>query len=324
MKRMFLVLLLLPACRDSGPRNAIVASGHVEATDVRVATKIGGQLLALTPREGDRLKAGQQIAKIDSTDLELRLQQAAAERDQADADLRLRLAGARKEDIAELEAQLDGVRADIAGAQRDLDRMQGLLDRGSGTTKSRDDARTRRDVLASRADSLAQSLARMRSGSRREEIEAARARLASAEARIAQLRQQISDTTILSPLNGIVTAKLAEQGEIVGTGAPLCVITDLDQPWLNVYISDADLSHVHLGQEATVVTDAGKSRAGKITFISSEAEFTPKNVQTRDERVKLVYKIKISLANTDGLFKPGMPGEAHIALQPGPAAEKKS
>ncbi|HYM59614.1 MAG TPA: efflux RND transporter periplasmic adaptor subunit [Thermoanaerobaculia bacterium] len=324
MKRMllFLLVLLLAACHDDGPRNAIVASGHIEATDVRVATKIGGQVLALTLREGDRLKAGQQIAKIDSTDLELRLQQAEAERDQADADLRLRLAGARKEDIAELEAQLEGARADIAGAQHDLDRMQGLLDRGSGTAKSRDDARTRRDVLASRADSLEQSLARARAGSRKEEIDAARARLASAESRIAQLRQQISDTIIVSPQNGIVTTKLAEQGEIVGAGAPLCVITELDAPWLNVYVSDADLSHVHLGQEATVVTDAGKSRNGKITFISSEAEFTPKNVQTRDERVKLVYKIKISLANADGLFKPGMPAEAHISLSPEP--EKKS
>src|SRR5262245_3918568 len=156
MKRIAAVLVLvLPgfaACRRGSDPALIVASGHVEATDVRVSTKIGGRIETLPVKEGDRVKTGQDLAAVETTDVNLALLQAKAERGQAAAELRLRLAGSRKEDIAELEDEMKGVEADLAGAQRDLERMQALLDRGSGTTKSRDDARTRHDVLAARSE----------------------------------------------------------------------------------------------------------------------------------------------------------------------------
>ncbi|HSB60682.1 MAG TPA: efflux RND transporter periplasmic adaptor subunit, partial [Vicinamibacteria bacterium] len=225
---------------------------------------------------------------------------------------RLRLAGARKEDVAELEAQVATVAAELAGAQRDLDRMQGLLDRGSGTTKARDDARTRRDTTAHRLEAMKQALARMKAGTRTEEIEAARAHVAAADARIAQLEQQVKDAAIASPLSGVVTEKVAEPGELLQVGSTLCVVTDLANAWLTVYVGGPDLGRLRLGQEARVTTDDGQVRTGAVTFIASKAEFTPKNVQTRDERVKLVYKVKIGLENSDGLFKPGMPAEARL------------
>jgi HlyD family secretion protein len=316
MKRIAVALVLvlpgLAACRRGSDASLIVASGHVEATDVRVSTKIGGRIESLPVKEGDRVKAGQDLAAVETTDVNLSLLQAKAERGQAAAELRLRLAGSRKEDIAELEDEIKGVEADLAGAQRDLDRMQALLDRGSGTTKSRDDARTRHDVLAARLAAMKQSLARLRSGSRPEEIDAARARLAATDARIAQLEQQLVDARVKSPLDGVVTEKIAEAGEILQAGSPLLVVTDLDSPWLTVYVAGPDLGRIRLGQEAEVVTDDGQSRKGKLTFIASQAEFTPKNVQTRDERIKLVYKVKVGLENRDGLFKPGMPAEARL------------
>ena len=200
--------------------------------------------------------------------------------------------------------------------------MQALLDRGSGTTKSRDDARTRRDVLAARLASMRQSLARLRSGSRPEEIDASRARVAAAEARMAQLEQQVQDARVKSPLDGVVTEKIAEAGEILQAGAPLLVVTDLKSPWLTVYVTGPDLGRIRLGQEAEVVTDDGQTRKGRLTFIASQAEFTPKNVQTRDERVKLVYKVKVGLDNADGLFKPGMPAEARLRAERAEAAAK--
>jgi HlyD family secretion protein len=255
---------------------------------------------------------GQELGRIDTTDLRLALQQAKAEREQASAEYRLRLAGARKEDIAELQAQLAGIDADLDSAQKDLDRMQGLLDKGSGTVKARDDARTRRDMTAHSRDATREALARLKSGSRPEEKDAARARLASTEARIAQLEQQVRDATIVSPLQGIVTEKVAEPGELLQVGSPLCVITDLANAWLTVYVAGPDLGRIRIGQAAEVMTDDGQNRKGKVTFIASQAEFTPKNVQTRDERVKLVYKVKVSLENQDGLFKPGMPSEARL------------
>jgi HlyD family secretion protein len=309
----------IAACRRGSDPSLIVASGHVEATDVRVSTKIGGRLETLSVKEGDAVKDSQELAAIETTDLELALQQARAEREQAAAELRLRRAGARKEDIAELEDSIRGAEADVEGAQRDLDRMQALLDRGSGTTKARDDAKTRRDVQAARLASMKQSLARLHAGSRPEEIDASRARLAATEARIAQLGQQVQDARVKSPLDGVVTEKIAEAGEILQAGAPLVVVTDLKSPWLTVYVTGPDLGRIRLGQQAEVVTDDGQTRKGTVTFIASQAEFTPKNVQTRDERVKLVYKVKVGLDNADGLFKPGMPAEARLRAEAGTA-----
>jgi HlyD family secretion protein len=306
-------VVVLTGCHRGTDSTTIVASGHVEATDVRLSTKIGGRLESLGIREGDKVTSGQEVAQVDTTDARLLLRQARAEREQAAAELRLRLAGARREDVAELEAQVAQDAADLAGADRDLTRMQGLLDRGSGTTKARDDAKTRREMSAERLAARNQSLARMRSGSRAEEIDAARARLASTEARIAQLEQQIEDATVKSPVSGVVTEKIAEAGETLQPAAGLCVITNLDDAWLTVYVAEPDLARLRLGQDVEVKTDDGQTRRGKITFVASRAEFTPKNVQTRDERVKLVFRVKVGLDNKDGLFKPGMPAEARIA-----------
>ncbi|MFA6958832.1 MAG: efflux RND transporter periplasmic adaptor subunit [Thermoanaerobaculia bacterium] len=319
MRRIFLTaltLLLLASCKGTDDPNLISASGYVEATDVRLSAKIAGRVESVAVAEGDAIAKGAVVAKIEPVDLELALRQARAEREVADAELRLRVKGARDEDIREMEAQLRSAESDLAGAQRDYDRFEALLDRGSGTTKSRDDAKTRRDTLKARVDAINQSLARLRSGFRSEEKDASRARLAGVDARIAQLEQQIADATIVSPIDGVVTEKLAEPGELLSPGGPVAVVTNLADAWLNVYISEPDLPRVRLGMEAVVNTDDGQSRKGKIIYIASKAEFTPKNVQTRDERAKLVFKLKIGLDNKDGLFKPGMPAQMNMyALQ---------
>jgi HlyD family secretion protein len=303
---------LAAGCAGRHEAGVIFASGHVEATDVRIATKVAGHLETFTLEEGDRITTGQTLAQIDITDVTLALDQARAEKSQADADLRLMLAGTRKEEIAEQEAKVQGAQADLDGAERDLGRMQALLDRGSGTAKARDDARTKRDMLAAQLAAAKEVLARMKAGTRPEQIDAGRARAAAAAARVAQLEQQVKDATITSPVAGVVTEKIAEQGELLPVGAGLCVVTDLDDAWLTVYLTEPDLARVRLGQEAEVRTDDGQTRQGKVRYVSSEAEFTPKNVQTRDERVKLVFKMKIGLDNHDGLFKPGMPAEARL------------
>jgi HlyD family secretion protein len=303
------------ACGNRKDVSHILASGHVEATDVRISSKVGGKLAELSLKEGDRVAAGQVVARIDAVDLRLALGAAAAERDLAKAELVLRLAGERREDIAEAAARVGGAEADLSGAQKELDRMQGLLAAGSGTAKIRDDALTRRDVAARILEGARERLQRLKAGFRKEEIEAAKARVAAAGARIAQLEQQIRDAAVTSPLAGIVTEKVAERGEIVLPGIPLLVVTDLADAWLTVYVPEPDLGRIRLGQEVEVVTDAGHNRKGRILSIASKAEFTPKNVQTRDERVKLVYKVKVGLDNGDGLFKPGMPAEARIGVK---------
>jgi len=306
------VTLSLGGCKSDEDPSLIVASGHVEATEVTISTKVGGVLESVPIEEGDRVTAGQELARLETIDTELGLQSARADRDTARADLNLRLAGAREEDIAEAAAQVTRYEADLAGAEKDLTRMEGLLASGSGTTKSRDDALTRRDVTSAALASAGERLRKLRAGSRPEEIDAARARVAAAKARIAQLEQQLKDAVVTSPVSGVVTRKLAEAGELASRGTGLAVVTDIENAWLTAYVSGPDLARIRIGQQTRVTTDDGQQRAGRITFVASEAEFTPKNVQTRDERVKLVYKIKIALENEDGMFKPGMPAEARL------------
>ncbi len=316
MKRSLVIVLLAvlaaSSCRSAKDEGLIVASGHVEATEVLVSTKVAGYLEGLAVDEGSLVKAGQELARIDTTDTRLALQAARAERAQADAELRLRLNGSRVEDVREAEAQVVRAQADLDGAQKDLDRMEGLLSVGSGTSKARDDARTRRDVARAALDAARERERRLKVGSRPEEIDGARARVAAAEARIAQLEQQLADAVIASPVAGVVTEKLAEVGELAVRGTGIVVVTDLPNAWVNAYVTEPDLSRIRLGQEAQVATDDGQTRKGRLSFVASRAEFTPKNVQTRDERVKLVYRIKVTVENADGLFKPGMPATARL------------
>jgi len=307
-----LLIIAVAGCGRSGRDGRVVASGHVEANDVRIATKVRGRLLQRPVDEGDVVTVGQRLAVVDTVDAELMLREAKAQRQQADAQFRLSVAGARREDIAELAARVDGAAAAFKGAEKELERQEKLVAEGVTTAKTRDDALAQRGSARGQLEAARQALARAKAGSRDQEIEAARATRDAMDARIAQLTQQIADATIVSPVAGRVTEKIAEPGELLAAGAPILVITELAKPWLTVYVAEPDLGKIKLGAEATVVTDGGETRRGTVTFLASTAEFTPKNVQTRDERVKLVYRVKVGLDNADGLFKPGMPAEARF------------
>jgi len=321
-----LAALTLAACGRTGGTAAPRASGYVEATEVRVAGEVGGRLLDVAVAEGDRVAAGQVVARIDTSDTDLALRRAGAERDQADAQLALLRAGSRAEDVRQAASQVQSAQADVRGAQAeldaaaaDLDRFEGLLRVSAGSVKQRDDARTRRDVAAARlraaqerASAAGDTLARLRAGARPQEIDAARARVAAADAQIATLQKNAADAVVKAPVAGIVTAKLLDAGEMAAPRAAIAVITDLDHAWANVYVDERVVPGLKIGQPATILTDAGQRLAGTITFISPKAEFTPRNVQTAEERSKLVYRIKVSADNREGVLKPGMPVEAEL------------
>lgn len=317
------------ACRDKTPENRVRVSGHVEADDVQIAPEVGGRVLELKVAEGDRVNKGDLIARLDTRDTELALARARADRAQADAQLRLLLAGSRVEDIRQSAAQATAARADVSAAeadlgnaQADLDRYEALLRANAGSRKARDDAQMRRDVaeqkvLASkeRARASEETAARVKAGSRPQEIQAARARLAAVDAQIATGEKALADATIAAPVGGVVTEKLVNVGELVAPRTPLVVITDQDHAWGEVFVDEPIVPRVKLGQPATVFTDAGQSIQGKLTYISPRAEFTPRNVQTAEERSRLVYRVKVGVDNTSGVLKPGMPVEAEIQLQ---------
>jgi len=325
-----LACAVLYACRDKPPADRVRVSGQVEATDVQVAAQVAGRLFELRVAEGDRVTAGQIIARLDTADAELALVRARAERDQVDAQLRLLRAGARVEDVRQAEAQLATAQSDVgaaeaelASAQADVERFDALLASNSGSRKQRDDAVTRRDVAKTRVQgaqdrvrAARENLARLRAGSRPEDIDGARARVAAADAQIATWQKAIADATVAAPLAGIVTEKLADVGELIQPRAPLVVITDLDHAWANVFVDEPAVPRLRLGQPATVFTDAGGAGLpGTVSYISAKAEFTPRNVQTAEDRSKLVYRVKVAVDNKNGVLKAGMPVEAEIPFR---------
>jgi HlyD family secretion protein len=327
----FSLAMLAAACGTPEPTDHVRVSGHVEATETRLAPEAGGRILAFTIEEGDRVEVGQEVLKLDTRDVELALQRARAEEAQADAQLRLLLAGARPEDIRQAESQVAAAnaevlaaRAELEAANLDLERFEALLATNSGSRKQRDDAATRHDVAAervkaseSRAKAADEGLARLRAGARREEIDAARARVAATDAQIATLEKNLTDTILSSPVTGIVTEKLVEPGEVIAPRTPVAVIVNLDKAWADVFVPEPAIPRLTIGQQAQIFTDAGGSGiAGTVTYISPKAEFTPRNVQTADERSKLVYRVRVSVDNKDGILKQGMPVEAELPLSP--------
>jgi len=322
-------LILAVGCGNNGPVTSARVSGFVEADEVQVAAEVGGRVVELKFDEGDRVETGQVLVQLDTRDTELALARARAERDQAAAQLRLLQAGSRPEEIRQAEAQVAAAEAEVAAAEAelasasaDLERYEALLRANAGSVKARDDARTRRDVAEGRlraakqrAEAARETAARFRSGARAQEIEAARARVAAADAQIATLEKALEDATVKSPVAGVVTSRLVNLGELLAPRAPVAVITDLDRAWAEVFVDEPLVPRLRVGQAATVFTDAGgPGIEGRVTYVSPRAEFTPRNVQTAEERSRLVYRVKVTVDNTSGVLKPGMPVEAEIPL----------
>jgi HlyD family secretion protein len=318
------------ACQDPAPATSARVSGQADATEVHVAPEVGGRIIEMPIAEGDRVKQGDVVARLDTRDVDLALQRAQAERSQMDAQLRLLEAGARGEDIRQADAQVAAAsaevaaaQADLAAAETDLQRFEKLLASNSGSQKQRDDAATRREMAAdrlraarARETGAREGVARLRAGARRQEIEAARARVAGVDAQIATLEKAKNDATVTAPIGGVVTERLLDPGEIAAPRAPIAVIADLDHAWAEVFVDEPMIPRIKLGQAATVFTDAGgPGLPGKVSYVASKAEFTPRNVQTAEDRSKLVYRLKIAVDNSEGILKQGMPVEAEIPLQ---------
>lgn len=299
-------------------RDEIVSSGTVEATDAAVGFQVPGQIARVVPREGDAVAAGDLLATLESGELEARKREAEARVEAVAARLAELERGFRDEEIAQARAALRAARQRMADAERDLERTRTLFEGGAVPREALDKAELARDLAAADGDQAAQRLALLENGPRREEVAAARAELAAARSAVEALEARLADTRLTAPFAGVVEVRHREPGEVVAAGAPVLTLNDLTDRWVRIYVREDRIGAVHLGMPATILSDTYPDRRyeGRVFFLASEAEFTPENVQTREERVRLVYAVKVRvLEDAARELKPGMPVDVEIALR---------
>lgn len=328
MKRLIPILILLAAAIGAGvyfyprlakknaPSNELTLSGNIEAHESLVSFKVQGRIIALPIEEGQQVEQGALLARLEDADFQqkVRIDEAAVAVRQS--NLALTLAGTREQEVKASQQAVVDAQADLAEKKLDNNRAQQLYAKDEISAQDRDLAATalkRADAAFKAAEQRYNEAAE---GSRKEDVAIARANLNEADADLGLSRIDESYTTLRAPSAGVITVREAELGEVVEPGSPVVTLADLDHLWLRAYVAETDLGRIHWGQDANITTDTypGKQYHGRISFISPDAEFTPKSVQTTEERVTLVYRIKIDIDNPNHELKPGMPADAHLEL----------
>jgi HlyD family secretion protein len=297
--------------------NRIRVSGNIEITDVQVGFKIPGRVEERPVAEGQMIKAGQVVARLDDKDLKQEIAQRQAQVATAQSVLTELKAGSRPEEIAQAEAALEIAQADGDRIRLEFQRQKRLYEREVISTREFDQAKTSFEASEARIREAKEFSTLVRKGPRQEKIDQARATLEQAKQALGLAETRLQYATLLSPITGMVLSENVEPGEFVSPGTPIISAGDISQLYLRAYINETDLGRVKVGQKVRVTTDTfpGKNYEGKISFIAPQAEFTPKNIQTQKERVKLVYRIKVDIPNPNMELKPGMPADGEIMLK---------
>ncbi len=314
-------LAVFPAAcsrQNSGRTGDLVLSGNIEVTDAQLGFKTPGRVAERLVSEGQRVTAGQLVAKLDDTEQAQELTLRRAELAAADAMLAELQAGSRPQEIAAAEATVRSVEAERDRARLDFTRQQELLSRDAISNREFEVSQAQVKVAEARAAEAAERLKLVREGPRAETIRQAKARTDQSRAAVALSETRLENTKLTSPLTGIVLSHNIEPGEFVAAGTPIVTVADLAHLWVRAYINQTDLGRIQHGQKVAVRTDTfpDKRYEGTIGFIASEAEFTPKTVQTTKERVRLVFRLKVDLANPNDELKSGMPADVIISAAP--------
>lgn len=328
MKRLIPMMILLIAAgaaafylyprfvKKPAPTNVLTLSGNIEAHESLVSFKVQGRIVDLPIQEGQQVEQGALLAHLEDADFKQKVAIDEANVAVRQSNLALTLAGTREQEKRAAQQAVIDAKADLDQKKLDNDRAQQLFAKDEIAAQERDQAATA--LKRSDANYLAaqQRYDEAEEGSRKEDIAIAHANLAAANTNLGLSRIDESYTTLRAPSTGVIAVRQAELGEVVGPGSPIVTLDDLDHIWLRAYIAEPDLARIHWGQDATITTDSypGKQYHGRISFISPDAEFTPKSVQTYAERVTLVYRIKIDIDNPNHELKPGMPADAHLQL----------
>lgn len=302
--------------KESQDPSRISVSGNIEVTDVEVSFKLGGRVDQRLFDEGQIVKKGETVALLDSSDLRAEVAMRQSELLAARAFLAELEAGSRPLEIEVARARVASVHAARSRAENEFQRAERLLQSKVIADEQFVQVKGEYEMAVAKEREAQEQLKLVIEGPRREQIAQGRARVEQARAALALAETRMGYATLTAPLTGVVLSKNVEPGEYVAPGTPVVTVGELENPWLRAYINESDLGRVKLGQRVQVTTDSypDKKYEGRISFIASQAEFTPKNVQTERERVKLVYRIKVDLMNPNLELKPGMPADAEILL----------
>lgn len=278
--------------RERLPEDLAMGNGRLEATEVQVASKYPGRLAEVRVREGDQVTQGQVLARLDTRTLE-------AQRAQAEAEVRR-----AEENLAASQANVRLRNSERRLAGQELKRFRELFQRGHASRQLLDQQQARFDIAnAAVAAATAQ-------------VSATQAAIGAARAQVAQLDSEIDDSSLRAPLDGLVQLRLAEPGEVLGAGGRALLLVDPSEQYMNLYLPAAQAGRLTLGDEARIVLDALPQQAlpATISYVAAKAQFTPKEVETRDERQKLVFRVKLRLSDPAAVpqAKPGMPGAGYV------------
>ncbi len=293
-------------------------SGNVEVTEANIGFKTSGRVVKLLVDEGAQVKEGDLLARLDNAEISALVAQNKAALNEAATRFQELKAGSRLQEVEQARANVNAQEADLKRVKQEYERADILYRNGAISATQFDAAKSAYDARTAMHKNARETLSLVNEGPRKEDIKIAEHRVEQSRAILAASEERFKDTSIYASVAGIVLRKNVELGETVAPGIPVFTIGDLKNPWIKVYVKEDKLGLVKLGQKATITVDTykGKSYEGVISFISSEAEFTPKTVQTQEERVKLVFAVKVRVKNEKGELKPGMPADVSITIKP--------
>ena len=293
----------------------VVASGTIEATEADLGFQAAGRIDSILVHEGDLVRPGDRLASLDRREVAARRTAAAAQLSAQQARLAELERGYRPEEIAQVQAALRAAERRFADAERDRTRSRNLFDGGAISQQSLDGAETAYAVAEADRDRLREQARLFQEGPRQEQIAAQRAVVAQASATVEQAEAFLAFAEITAPFAGTISRRLREPGEVVSPGLPVLTLINPGDRWIRIYIREDELGRVSLGQPASIRIDTFPDRTyqGQVSFIASEAEFTPRNVQTAEERVKLVYRVKVRVVADSALdLKPGLSADVEL------------
>ena len=305
-------------CGNGPADGTLVASGTVEVTEADLGFQVPGRVEVIEPREGDLVSGGQELAWLDRTELQAGRDAASAQVTAAEARLSELRSGARPQELARSEAALRAATQRTEDTRRDAARARRLLDGGAVSQQASDKAATALEVAIALEEQAQEALNLVQEGPRVETLRAQSAMVAQAQANLARTEATLANATIVAPFPGIVTVRHREPGETVSPGAPVLTLLDREDRWVRIYVREDQIGRVRIGMAADISSDTYPDEVygGEVFFIGSKAEFTPSNVQTAEERIKLVYPVKVRITgDADFRLKPGIPADVTLLEQ---------